>query len=124
MIPLVRLVTQQQKDMIALDEYDYPALQNIFRVGYDIFTDEMNTKVTQETNIESFCNVTMTQYQEIIIIALLLTRLTKKHIVKYAQDGINYASNFKNYSACLWKKREGIRTEKVIYLPNRLKEIN
>lgn len=88
-------MTQQQKHIISLDEYDDPALQNIYRIAYDILTDELSSKVIQKTNIESFCNATIAQYQKIINNSTSTDPIAQKRVAKYAQDGISFANSFK-----------------------------
>jgi hypothetical protein len=95
MIALVNFMTQQQKHIIALNEYDEPALQIVYRLAYGIFTDELNSKVIQETDIQSFCNATTAQYQKIINNTTSTDSTAQKCIAKYAQDGISFANSFK-----------------------------
>lgn len=63
-IALVHFLTQQEKHIVALDEYMDPTLQNIYTIAYQIFTDESNRKVIQDTDIESFCDAIISQYKK------------------------------------------------------------
>lgn len=52
MITLVHFLTQQEKHIVALDEYRDPALQKIYRIASEIFNEKFNSKVIQGTSTE------------------------------------------------------------------------
>ncbi|KAG2218860.1 hypothetical protein INT45_011284 [Circinella minor] len=95
MIALVHFLTQQQKHIVALDEYMDSTLQRIYRIAYHIFTDESNIKVIQDTKIESFCDAITCQFKKVIHNNNLNDKTSRKRIEKYAQDGISFTENFK-----------------------------
>ncbi|CEI88119.1 hypothetical protein RMCBS344292_02519 [Rhizopus microsporus] len=95
MTALVHFLTQQQKHIIALDEYMDPTLQRIYTMAHQIFTEKSNDKVIQDTEIQSFCDATIAQYEKIIKNNSSNNAASRKRIANYAQDGISFATNFK-----------------------------
>ncbi|GAA5802301.1 hypothetical protein HPULCUR_007764 [Helicostylum pulchrum] len=95
MIALVHFLTQQEKHIVALDEYMDLALQRIYRIAFQIFTNESNSKVIQDIEIESFCDAILSQFKKIINNNSLSDKDSRKCIKKYSEDGISLASNFK-----------------------------
>ncbi|KAG0172998.1 hypothetical protein DFQ28_006333 [Apophysomyces sp. BC1034] len=96
-IAVAYFLTQQEKHIVALDEYDDPAIQYIYRMAHHIFTEDSNNKVIQDTNTESFCDTTIAQYEKIIKNNDSVDLTARKRITKYAQDGIAFTTNFKRY---------------------------
>ncbi|CAO3691454.1 unnamed protein product [Rhizopus stolonifer] len=91
MIALVHFLTQQEKHIVALD----PALQNIYRIASEIFNEKFNSKVIQDTQIESFCDAIASQLKKVIQNNKSDDQDSRKRVAKYAQDGISFAEHFK-----------------------------
>ncbi|KAI8079227.1 hypothetical protein BDF21DRAFT_383354 [Thamnidium elegans] len=95
MIALIHFLTQQEKHIAALDEYMDSTLQKIYRIAFQIFTCELNSKVIQDVEIESFCDAVASQFKKVIHNNTLNDEISQKRIEKYAEDGVSFAENFK-----------------------------
>ncbi|ORE06237.1 hypothetical protein BCV72DRAFT_256425 [Rhizopus microsporus var. microsporus] len=97
MIALVHFLTQQEKHIVALDEYTDSTLQRIYRIAFQIFTNESNSCLIRDIEIESFCDTVASQFKKVIHNNSLSDKTSWKRIEKYAEDGINFAENFKRH---------------------------
>lgn len=95
MIALIHFLTQQEKHIVALDEYMDSTLQKIYRIAFQIFTCESNSKVIRDIEIESFCDAVASQFKKIIHNNTLNNEISRKRIEKYGEDGVSFAENFK-----------------------------
>ncbi|KAI9483954.1 MAG: hypothetical protein EXX96DRAFT_560282 [Benjaminiella poitrasii] len=94
-IALVHFLTQQEKHIVALDEYRDPALRKMYRIASEIFNEKFNRKVIQDTQIESFCDAIASQLKNVVQNNKTDGQASRKRVAKYAQDGISFAEYFK-----------------------------
>jgi hypothetical protein len=94
-VALTYFFTQQQRHIMALDEYDDPTLQNIYKTAYLSFS--VDRAVKKDTNIQMqvFCDATASQFQKIIRCNNEDTPASKKRLQKYAEDGKKFAQRIK-----------------------------
>ncbi|KAI9014362.1 hypothetical protein CLU79DRAFT_870658, partial [Phycomyces nitens] len=95
MIGLVHFLTQQEKHIVALDEYKDPYLQNIYRIVSEIFNQKSNRKVIQDNQIESFCDTIVSQLKKVIHNNKSDDQVSRKRVAKYALDVISFAEHFR-----------------------------
>lgn len=70
-------------------------LQKIYRIAFQIFTCESNSKVIRDIEIESFCDAVASQFKKVIHNNTLNDEISWKRIEKYAEDGVSFVENFK-----------------------------
>ncbi|GAA5806720.1 hypothetical protein MFLAVUS_000068 [Mucor flavus] len=73
----------------------HSTLQKIYRIAFQIFTCESNSKVIRDVEIESFCDAVASQFKKVIHNNTLNDEISRKRIEKYAEDGVSFAGNFK-----------------------------
>ncbi|KAI7892942.1 uncharacterized protein EV154DRAFT_503417 [Mucor mucedo] len=95
LIALIHFLTQQEKHIVALDEYMDPTLRKIYSTAYRIFTIESENKVLRDTEVESYCDAMTSQFKKIIHNNNCNDEVSRKRIEKYAEDGISFSENFK-----------------------------
>ncbi|ORX61972.1 hypothetical protein DM01DRAFT_1331448 [Hesseltinella vesiculosa] len=98
MIALLHMITQQQRNIVALEEYKDKALQYVFKVARDVFESASTDKVLKDTKSASFCDATIKQYEKILKYSND-GEVDRKRVAEYAQDGIRFTKHFK--SRCL-----------------------
>lgn len=65
-VALAYFFTQQQRHLLALDEYDDPTLQKIYRTAYKIFSLDKAIEEDNKLAMVEFCEVSANQFRKII----------------------------------------------------------
>lgn len=106
MIALVHFLTQQEKQIVALNEYMDSALQKNYKIAFKTFTNELSSKVIQDIETESFCDAILSQFKKIIQKNGLSDEDSRQRIKKYSEDDISFISNYKRRCIGEGKSRE------------------
>lgn len=95
MIALVYFITQQERSILALDKFDDQTINKIYNIAYNIYS--LNDSIVNDNTkeIDAFCDSTICQYNKILKYVKSDNENSRKRVIKYAEDGINYTNNMK-----------------------------
>ncbi|CAO3575976.1 unnamed protein product [Absidia cylindrospora] len=94
MVALTLFFTLRQRHLLALDEYNDPTLNSIYRAAYYSFTRHHNIDTDTNTIFENFCDITSIQFEKIIK-SIGSDTAAIKRTRAYAEDGILYINKMK-----------------------------
>ncbi|CEG65468.1 hypothetical protein RMATCC62417_02255 [Rhizopus microsporus] len=79
----------QKNSIMLLEKYDDAAIQAIYKVALDICSIETDQIAKLTVDVQSFCNIVACQFQK------NLNEGDRKRQLKYAEDGVHFARQFK-----------------------------
>ncbi|KAI9019286.1 hypothetical protein CLU79DRAFT_257302 [Phycomyces nitens] len=95
MVALVHVLILQEKNIIILDEYNDTNIQAIYKIAMNVFSCGKGMNTDSARRIELFCDAMTSQFANIFKCEKDCSERSRKRLCQYAQDGINFAQQFK-----------------------------
>ncbi|KAI8991733.1 hypothetical protein BDF20DRAFT_920734 [Mycotypha africana] len=94
MVALAHVLISQEKNIMMLEEYDDPTIQDIYKTALHVFSDGKDKTNDLKRNCESFCEAMTSQFTKIMKYEKDGSEQSRKRIRQYAQDGIDFIKQF------------------------------
>ncbi|KAG1037895.1 hypothetical protein G6F43_012766 [Rhizopus delemar] len=95
MIALAHVLILQEKNIMMLDKYDVPTIQDIYKTALNVFSFGKDTTNDLTRRNESFCDAMASQFAKILKYEKDCSEEARKRLRQYAEDGIDFARQFK-----------------------------
>ncbi|KAG0179400.1 hypothetical protein DFQ28_003345, partial [Apophysomyces sp. BC1034] len=95
MIALCYFFMLQERSILALEKYDDPTIQAIYRKALEILSVEKDEKTSLTLQAQSFCDAVASQFTKILKCNQDQSETSKKRLRQYAEDGVRFAQQFK-----------------------------
>ncbi|KAG1285867.1 hypothetical protein G6F62_007926 [Rhizopus arrhizus] len=95
MIALAYIFILQEKNIVMLDEYNDPTIQDIYKTALNVFSFDKDTTNDLTRRTESFCDAMASQFPKILKYEKDYSEKSIKRLRQYAEDGIDFARQFK-----------------------------
>lgn len=95
MIALAYILILQEKNIVMLDEYNDPTIQDIYKTALNLFSFNKDASNDLARRVESFCDAIASQFKKILKYEKDPSEKSRKRLRLYAEDGIDFAKRFK-----------------------------
>ncbi|CAO3677247.1 unnamed protein product [Umbelopsis ramanniana] len=96
MIALAYVLILREKKLVMLDEYHDPTIQDIYKTALNVFSFHKDNKNDLTRRTESFCDAMASQFAKILKYEKDDSQKSRKRLRQYAEDGIEFARQFKH----------------------------
>ncbi|KAF7721412.1 hypothetical protein EC973_004718 [Apophysomyces ossiformis] len=94
-VALAFFFTQRQRHLLALEEYDDPNVQDIYKTAYRVFSLNRSKENDNTQALIDVCDKVSLQFQKIVDCAKRDTPGDKRKLLKYAEDGVLFGNSIK-----------------------------
>lgn len=91
-VALTYFITQQQRHLLALDVFDDPTINVIYRRAHSIFSKHGAVETDQRATWMQFCQAIALQFNKIAKVTKDDSPSSKKRAIKYAEDGVIFSN--------------------------------
>ncbi|CEI96926.1 hypothetical protein RMCBS344292_11069 [Rhizopus microsporus] len=95
MIALCYFFMLQERRILALEKYDDPTIQAIYKKTLELLSVQKDETTSLTLQAQSFCDAVASQFTKILKCSQDQLETSKKRLRQYAEDGVQFAQQFK-----------------------------